>query len=53
MIVGRLIPAGTGAFMNQMREIAADRERELAEIAAVEERPQLTDESGEEPAPVL
>jgi DNA-directed RNA polymerase subunit beta' len=29
VIVGRLIPAGTGAVMNRFREIAADRDREL------------------------
>ncbi len=29
VIVGRLIPAGTGAVMNRMREIAAKRDREL------------------------
>ncbi len=53
VIVGRLIPAGTGAFMNQMREIAADRDREMAEIAALEAPAQLTDESGEEAASIL
>jgi len=29
VIVGRLIPAGTGSVMNRMRAIAADRDREL------------------------
>jgi DNA-directed RNA polymerase subunit beta' len=29
VIVGRLIPAGTGAVMNRLREIAANRDREL------------------------
>jgi DNA-directed RNA polymerase subunit beta' len=29
VIVGRLIPAGTGAVMNRLREIAAKRDREL------------------------
>ncbi len=29
VIVGRLIPAGTGAVMNRMRQVAADRDREL------------------------
>ena len=28
VIVGRLIPAGTGAFMNRIRRIAADRDRD-------------------------
>jgi DNA-directed RNA polymerase subunit beta' len=33
VIVGRLIPAGTGSFMNRMRHIATERDREIA-IAA-------------------
>jgi DNA-directed RNA polymerase subunit beta' len=36
VIVGRLIPAGTGAVMNRLRRIAADRDREL--IAQQEQR---------------
>jgi DNA-directed RNA polymerase subunit beta' len=40
VIVGRLIPAGTGSVMARLREIAADRDRELAAIAAsVEDEP--------------
>ena len=35
VIVGRLIPAGTGAFMNRMRELAAVKDRDMAELAAV------------------
>ena len=34
MIVGRLIPAGTGSVMARLREVAAERDRELAAIAA-------------------
>ncbi len=35
VIVGRLIPAGTGAYMNRTRQIAQDRDREImAEIAS-------------------
>ncbi|SDD63147.1 DNA-directed RNA polymerase subunit beta' [Rhodospira trueperi] len=30
VIVGRLIPAGTGALMNQFRQIAADRDKVMA-----------------------
>lgn len=30
VIVGRLIPAGTGAVMNQLREVAADRDVKMA-----------------------
>jgi len=32
VIVGRLIPAGTGAVMNRIKRIAADRDRELLEL---------------------
>ena len=35
VIVGRLIPAGTGSVMNQLREVAADRD---AEYKAAEEK---------------
>ncbi len=34
VIVGRLIPAGTGGEMSRVRMIAAERDRELSEIAA-------------------
>jgi DNA-directed RNA polymerase subunit beta' len=37
VIVGRLIPAGTGAVIARLRELAAERDRELAAIAANEE----------------
>ena len=37
VIVGRLIPAGTGSVVARLREIAAERDRELAAIAAKEE----------------
>ncbi len=33
VIVGRLIPAGTGAFMNEMRAIATERDNEITEIS--------------------
>ncbi|MBM3513335.1 MAG: DNA-directed RNA polymerase subunit beta' [Alphaproteobacteria bacterium] len=32
VIVGRLIPAGTGALMNRLKTIAADRDRELNQV---------------------
>ena len=35
VIVGRLIPAGTGSVIARLREVAAERDRELAEIAAI------------------
>ena len=31
MIVGRLIPAGTGSVMNNFRRVAADRDKILGE----------------------
>jgi DNA-directed RNA polymerase subunit beta' len=34
VIVGRLIPAGTGSVMARLREVAAQRDRELAAMAA-------------------
>jgi len=34
VIVGRLIPAGTGSVVARLREIAADRDRQLAALAA-------------------
>jgi DNA-directed RNA polymerase subunit beta' len=44
VIVGRLIPAGTGSVIARLREVAAERDRELAAIAAAnEEVPQLVE----------
>jgi DNA-directed RNA polymerase subunit beta' len=43
VIVGRLIPAGTGAVIARLRELAAERDRELAAIAANEEAAQLVE----------
>ncbi|MBV8935063.1 MAG: hypothetical protein JO095_04565, partial [Alphaproteobacteria bacterium] len=37
VIVGRLIPAGTGSVIARLREVAAERDRELAAIAAASE----------------
>ena len=37
VIVGRLIPAGTGAFMNEVREVAAERDKELEELSLARE----------------
>ena len=34
VIVGRLIPAGTGSVMSQLKEIAAERDREAEELEA-------------------
>jgi DNA-directed RNA polymerase subunit beta' len=44
VIVGRLIPAGTGSVMNRFKRIASERDRELAP-AREEEAPALVDES--------
>ncbi|HZT88400.1 MAG TPA: DNA-directed RNA polymerase subunit beta' [Stellaceae bacterium] len=45
VIVGRLIPAGTGSVIARLREIAAERDRELAAIAAaVEDEPAQLEE---------
>ena len=33
VIVGRLIPAGTGSVMNRLRRIAADRDKAMAEVS--------------------
>jgi DNA-directed RNA polymerase subunit beta' len=46
VIVGRLIPAGTGAQMNQYRRLAADRDRKL--VAEREAKQALTAESAPE-----
>ena len=48
VIVGRLIPAGTGSVMNRLRAIAADRDKTIAvKRAEVEsQRVELTAESG-------
>jgi DNA-directed RNA polymerase subunit beta' len=43
VIVGRLIPAGTGSVIARLREVAADRDRELAEIAANQASPELVE----------
>ena len=37
VIVGRLIPAGTGAVMNQMRRVASERDKEIAANRAAEQ----------------
>ena len=41
VIVGRLIPAGTGAFMSEMRGIAAERDKEIDELSKTSEPAQL------------
>jgi DNA-directed RNA polymerase subunit beta' len=48
VIVGRLIPAGTGSVMNRLKRLAADRDRALA--PAQEEAPALAEEGEQVPA---
>jgi DNA-directed RNA polymerase subunit beta' len=52
VIVGRLIPAGTGSVIARLREVAAERDRELAAIAAAseEEATQLVEEAEKQTA---
>ncbi|NKB22771.1 MAG: DNA-directed RNA polymerase subunit beta' [Alphaproteobacteria bacterium] len=57
VIVGRLIPAGTGSYMNKVREVAQDRDQEALEAIAArraenEEVPALeaTDDEGGQPS---
>ena len=51
VIVGRLIPAGTGSVMNRFREVAADRDRELEAEQEIE--PEVIEDASdiEEAAP--
>jgi DNA-directed RNA polymerase subunit beta' len=50
VIVGRLIPAGTGSVMNRVRRIAAERDRQLsAERAAKHAQPALPSPDALEP----
>ena len=47
VIVGRLIPAGTGSVIAHLKEVAADRDRQLAELAEENEAleaPQLEEQ---------
>jgi len=37
VIVGRLIPAGTGSVVKRLRNIATNRDKELSDKAAMEE----------------
>ena len=48
VIVGRLIPAGTGSYMNEMREVAAQRDKEMAEISESEEAARLAAQESED-----
>ncbi|MDB5477552.1 MAG: rpoC, partial [Alphaproteobacteria bacterium] len=45
VIVGRLIPAGTGAYMHRIKRLAADRDRDSLPAPAAAETPALPDAS--------
>ena len=49
VIVGRLIPAGTGSVMNRLKAVAAERDRELTALQAEEGGALESEPSGEEP----
>ena len=48
VIVGRLIPAGTGSYMNEMREVAAQRDKNMVEISEAEEAARLAVQDSED-----
>ncbi|MFQ5939828.1 MAG: DNA-directed RNA polymerase subunit beta', partial [Alphaproteobacteria bacterium] len=53
VIVGRLIPAGTGSVVNRLKRIAAERDREILALQAAEraaEQAAAEEEKGEETA---
>ena len=52
VIVGRLIPAGTGAVMNRLRRIATDRDKVISDNkeAAAAEAALLAEKAAEEAA---
>ncbi|MEA1675792.1 DNA-directed RNA polymerase subunit beta' [Nitrospirillum sp. BR 11163] len=50
VIVGRLIPAGTGSVVNRLKQIAAERDRELSALQAGEDPALPADVSTEQPA---
>ena len=45
VIVGRLIPAGTGAVMNRLREIAAKRDKDMQDLEAANAVPAIAAEA--------
>ena len=50
VIVGRLIPAGTGALMNRLKTLAATRDTELQAAKAPEALPPADNQNAPEPA---
>jgi len=54
VIVGRLIPAGTGSVMNQLRQVASERDEKMAKLAAKNAPEEIAPEVvAEEEAPVV
>jgi DNA-directed RNA polymerase subunit beta' len=54
VIVGRLIPAGTGSVMNHLRQVAFDRDEKMAKLAAKNALEEIAPEVvAEEEAPVV
>ncbi|MCP5362026.1 MAG: DNA-directed RNA polymerase subunit beta' [Hyphomicrobiales bacterium] len=53
VIVGRLIPAGTGAFMRQMKKKAVARDREIAKLRQEKIAKLQVNQEGEEAAPAV
>ena len=51
VIVGRLIPAGTGGVMNRLKELAAKRDREMLASQPIEEVLQPDEQELREQAP--
>ncbi|HEX6980551.1 MAG TPA: DNA-directed RNA polymerase subunit beta', partial [Alphaproteobacteria bacterium] len=51
VIVGRLIPAGTGSVMNRLRQIAAERDRQLLAARNESEAPAPAEGSREKEKP--
>ena len=53
VIVGRLIPAGTGTVMNNLRKVASDRDEKMAKLAAKNTPEEIAPEVAVEEAPVV
>jgi DNA-directed RNA polymerase beta' subunit len=51
VIVGRLIPAGTGTVMNNLRKVASDRDEKMAKLAAKNTPEKIAPEVAAEEAP--
>ena len=49
MIVGRLIPAGTGAYMHRMKRLATERDKANGPVGSDQEAGLLSDMSADMP----